>query len=196
MDKAAKEDSPIAEIAVLYSFIKAIDPGSVVREGEIGIVTRARGFMTQVNEMYEKAKEGTALSPKEKEDILKIGAALRDAYQKDYDNIVGSYSATLKALDAYMKKDNEGNIIEFTDPEALIKIADVSDIEITLENADAIAEELQTGKSTQPINMDKYVDLVIANPDVTYEEARAEVEKQGGDVAEFDRIYNERGGKK
>ena len=130
MAGSLKGDSPVAEVGVLYTFIRAIDPGSVVREGELAIFTAARGAMARVEELAGKAAEGTALTDDEKKEIAKIAKIMRDAYAEDYENIKAGVVAGLKAYGAYMRKDKDGNVIEITDPDTFMQLASFEDVNI------------------------------------------------------------------
>lgn len=51
------------DLTVIYSYIKALDPTSVVREGEINLTKAAESIPSNILRAYERAKEGRVMSP-------------------------------------------------------------------------------------------------------------------------------------
>ena len=130
MADATEGDSPVSEIAVLYTFIRAIDPGSVVREGELHIFTAARGFMARIGELKEKADEGTALTEDEIREIATIAQSMTETYKEDYDAMEATVKAGLEAHGAYMRKDKNGDVIAMTDPKTFMQMASFEDVNV------------------------------------------------------------------
>lgn len=59
----AKTDSPQGDIALVYGFMKMLDPGSVVREGEFATAENTGGIPERVRITYNKALNGERLTP-------------------------------------------------------------------------------------------------------------------------------------
>lgn len=57
---AKRGDGP-AQIALLYSFVRALDPNSVVREGEVALVRSGASLRQQAQAMYDKYLKGEAV---------------------------------------------------------------------------------------------------------------------------------------
>jgi hypothetical protein len=61
---AGKKDAS-ADIALVYSFMKMLDPGSVVRETEFATAQNAAGVPEQLRNQYNKVLSGEFLSPEQ-----------------------------------------------------------------------------------------------------------------------------------
>lgn len=66
----AKEDSGAGDLGMIFSYMKALDPQSVVREGEQVQVQRTGGIPDQIWNMYLQAKDGRRLSPEQKRNLI------------------------------------------------------------------------------------------------------------------------------
>ncbi|HXG44840.1 MAG TPA: hypothetical protein VNJ71_08815, partial [Gemmatimonadales bacterium] len=62
--------SPFGDMALLYSYIKLLDPNSAVREGEYATADQARSVPQQIVSMYNRAVAGELLLPERRRDIL------------------------------------------------------------------------------------------------------------------------------
>lgn len=63
--EAAKKGIPQAQIAMVFAFMKTLDPGSVVREGEYATAANAAGVPERVRNQYNKVVDGSFLSPEQ-----------------------------------------------------------------------------------------------------------------------------------
>ncbi len=70
IETAAKNPSPAGDIALVYGFMKVLDPGSVVREGEFATAQNAGSVPDSVRNMYNKALSGERLGEKVRTDFL------------------------------------------------------------------------------------------------------------------------------
>ncbi len=78
--KAAKEqDSAGGDLAFIFSYMKMLDPGSVVREGEFANAQNAAGVPDRIRNLYNKTIDGKRLNPEQREDFYNTANAL---YQK------------------------------------------------------------------------------------------------------------------
>lgn len=59
---AAKAGDGIAQVNLLYAFISAMDPGTAVREGEIGLVRSAGSLVQQAQGLLAKYGQGQAIT--------------------------------------------------------------------------------------------------------------------------------------
>lgn len=90
VQNAAADPSPAGDIALVYGFMKMMDPGSTVREGEFATAQNAGGVPQQIVSMYNKALNGQRLAPEIRADFLKKSKGL-------YDVQVGRYGALEKS---------------------------------------------------------------------------------------------------
>lgn len=78
--KSASEDPTAAgDLSVIYSYMKMLDPGSTVREGEFANAQNAAGIPTKIMNMYNKAATGERLSAQQRKDFLNQSKKLYDA---------------------------------------------------------------------------------------------------------------------
>lgn len=80
----SKSDSERAasDISLVFSFMKMLDPGSVVREGEFATAQNASNVPGRIRNAYNRALEGTLLNPEQRNGFV---AAARDAFQAESD---------------------------------------------------------------------------------------------------------------
>ena len=69
-------NTPATEIATLYQFVKMLDPGSVVREGEIGLTTAGMAYFDRLGLHYKKTAEGGVVTPKMKADLIRTARGI------------------------------------------------------------------------------------------------------------------------
>lgn len=74
----------VGDTATVYNFIKMLDPGSVVREGEVQLMDSARSLWAKLETIGRKATEGGMLGVGEKQKIRKLTADLLELYRKEY----------------------------------------------------------------------------------------------------------------
>lgn len=65
-----------ADVAVLYSFIKNLDPESVVREGEVALSQQAISAVQKLRNLGEKLEKGRMFTDQFKKDILEASEIL------------------------------------------------------------------------------------------------------------------------
>jgi hypothetical protein len=76
---ALKNPSPANDLAAATKFMKLLDPGSVVRESELGLAMAASPAYERVTTYYEKLKTGEKLTPSQREDFRKSAELLYKA---------------------------------------------------------------------------------------------------------------------
>jgi len=65
-----KNPSPFRDQAAIFSWMKILDPGSTVREGEYATVENARSAPEKVKGLYNKVLAGTILTPEQRTELL------------------------------------------------------------------------------------------------------------------------------
>jgi hypothetical protein len=71
MGKALKApDTPQGDLAIIYSFAKAMDPGSVVREGEMDMATATASLPQEYRAAALKLSEGKRLPPQVRQGLI------------------------------------------------------------------------------------------------------------------------------
>ena len=76
----------MSDIAIIFSFMKSLDPRSVVREGEFRCCERW-GLWDRITILEKKAKEGRFLSDDLKADIEEAVTALMQSYAGSYSDL-------------------------------------------------------------------------------------------------------------
>lgn len=80
------QGTPIGDVAGATKVMKLLDPGSVVRETELGIAMAAAGRMDRLNNYFTNMMTGQKLTPTQREDFKALSnelyAAAGDAYNK------------------------------------------------------------------------------------------------------------------
>ncbi len=71
---AANNPSPANDIALIFNFMKILDPTSVVREGEQATVSNARGVDETVRSLYNRVIAGEKLGPNQRLDLSSAAA--------------------------------------------------------------------------------------------------------------------------
>lgn len=82
----ASKDDAAGDISLIFGYMKMLDPGSVVREGEFATAQNSAGIPDQVRNMYNRALSGERLNPNQR-DMFKGQA------KSLYDKSAGEYSA-------------------------------------------------------------------------------------------------------
>jgi len=68
---AGQNDTAASDISLIYGYMKILDPGSVVREGEFATAQNAAGIPERIQAAYNKALTGERLAPSTKQDFLR-----------------------------------------------------------------------------------------------------------------------------
>jgi hypothetical protein len=92
------QGTPIGDVAGATKVMKLLDPGSVVRESELGIAMAAAGRMDRLQNYFTNMMTGQKLTPTQREDFKALSnelyAAAGDAYnkkRKEYEDFGTAY---------------------------------------------------------------------------------------------------------
>lgn len=92
VQNASSDPSAAGDLALIFNYMKMLDPGSVVREGEFANAQNAAGIPVQVRNMYNKAISGERLAPQQRGDFVKQAGGVYQA-QLDLQNQVNKQYA-------------------------------------------------------------------------------------------------------
>lgn len=81
---ALKQNSPAGDLAGATKLMKILDPGSVVRESELGMAMAASGLMDRVTNYADMIIKGTKLTPTQRKDFQALSDALLKESQGQY----------------------------------------------------------------------------------------------------------------
>jgi hypothetical protein len=63
----SSEDTAVGDLSLIFGYMKMLDPGSVVREGEFATAQNAAGVPERITNIYNKVATGQRLSPSQRE---------------------------------------------------------------------------------------------------------------------------------
>ena len=75
-----------SDMALVFSFMKILDPGSTVREGEFATARDAAGVPQRIINLYNNARDGTILSDTQRTDFLNQAESLFNSQRESTDN--------------------------------------------------------------------------------------------------------------
>ena len=93
---SATDPSAAGDLALIFNFMKVLDPGSVVREGEFATASNAGGVDDRVRNIYNRVIEGTRLTEKQRADFVDRARRLYSGAEDQYMNLAGQYSTFAK----------------------------------------------------------------------------------------------------
>ncbi len=98
MVEAAANPSPKGDLTMVYSFVKALDPESVVREGEISLLNANRSVPDSIKGYAQRLATGQSLLPKEREDLINQARTLTQTDYKRSRNDIQAYRENASRL--------------------------------------------------------------------------------------------------
>lgn len=133
--KETDPPSPASDMALIFGFMKLLDPTSTVREGEYATAQNATGIPGRVTNAYNKAIDGVILNIDQRNDFLGQSKKQYDARLGEYKELKTTYTKLAKRKGF----DPENVVLEFNIPEEA-----VSDKENLTNAATALAKQLAT----------------------------------------------------
>jgi hypothetical protein len=91
MEQAAKNPSAAGDLSLVFSFMKVLDPGSTVREGEFANAQNATGVPEAIRNQLNRVVSGERLNPAQRADFLEQARRFRDAYASDAAKVRDQY---------------------------------------------------------------------------------------------------------
>ena len=85
------QGTPIGDVAGATKIMKLLDPGSVVRESELGIAMAAAGRLDRLQNYFDNMISGQILTPTQREDFKKLSTELYAAAADGYNKKRGEY---------------------------------------------------------------------------------------------------------
>ena len=80
----ASQDNAAGDIALIFGYMKMLDPPSTVREGEFATAQNSGGIEDRIRNTYNKLLSGERLTPQQREQFKGQGAAVWQQYNKEY----------------------------------------------------------------------------------------------------------------
>jgi hypothetical protein len=91
INNALSNPSAANDLAAATKFMKLLDPGSVVRESELGMAMNATGAIDRVQNYFQKLQNGQVLNPEQRADFKKAAQLAFSAAQDTRDRTSGRY---------------------------------------------------------------------------------------------------------
>lgn len=89
--ESAKLASPAGDLAAATKVMKILDPGSVVRESELGLAMSASGLGDRISNYANMVVSGQKLTPTQRKDFLNLSEQLYNASANQYNTKRGEY---------------------------------------------------------------------------------------------------------
>lgn len=110
IQSSAKDPSAMGDLALIFNYMKMLDPGSVVRESEFANAENAAGVPERVRVQYNKLLEGQRLTTGMRADMLGKAGALHKGQMDRYNTTVERYRGYAKQYG--FNPDNIGSLRE------------------------------------------------------------------------------------
>jgi hypothetical protein len=92
VEAAAAQPSSAGDLSLIFNYMKVLDPGSTVREGEFATAEQATGVPNRILNMYNKILSGEKLSVPQRKDFVNQTKNLYKAQKLSFDQIQSKYS--------------------------------------------------------------------------------------------------------
>jgi hypothetical protein len=79
------------DIAAIFSYMKMLDPGSVVRDTEFATAQNAAGVPDQVRNLYNRVLSGARLNPQQRASMVESAAGVVVSRRDRYNNLANQY---------------------------------------------------------------------------------------------------------
>jgi len=109
---SAGDESGAADMSLIFNYMKMLDPGSTVREGEFATARDTAGIPTRIVNLYNKALSGAFLSKDQRMEFFGQAQKLYGAAKGRYDYTVNQYKDIAERQGL-----NGQNIFMQTDPQ-------------------------------------------------------------------------------
>lgn len=87
-----RQATAAGDMSMIFAYMKMLDPGSVVREGEFANAEKAGGLIDRATiNAYNKARDGTRLNDKQRADFIRQAQTIFDTRKARFDTISGEY---------------------------------------------------------------------------------------------------------
>jgi len=87
---SSKKPSAAGDLALIFNFMKLLDPGSTVREGEFANAQNAGGAFNRVGALYNNVKSGQRLTEEQRADFLSQTEGLYESQMSGADSQIAS----------------------------------------------------------------------------------------------------------
>lgn len=85
IQESAKDPSAAGDLALIFNYMKILDPGSVVREGEFATAQNAAGVPDRVKAQYNQIVDGQRLTENQRRDFLNQAKNVTRSQKDNFD---------------------------------------------------------------------------------------------------------------
>ena len=89
--------SPAGDLALIFNYMKVLDPGSTVREGEFAAAAKAGSFGTQIAALVSQIETGELLTEPQRADFADRATRLYSGAEQQYQSIADQYRSFAQA---------------------------------------------------------------------------------------------------
>jgi hypothetical protein len=101
---ASADPSPAGDLALIFAYMKMLDPGSTVREGEFANAQNSGGVPDRVKAMYNNVISGERLSKNIRDDFVDRSGRLYKQRENTQDKNISEFERLAKASDVNPKR--------------------------------------------------------------------------------------------
>lgn len=91
VQRAAADASPAGDLALIFGYMKTLDPASAVREGEFANAQNAAGVPDRIRNAYNKVISGERLNPQQRQEFVRNATSQYGAVKQRADAIREGY---------------------------------------------------------------------------------------------------------
>lgn len=91
IESLAGKPTAAGDISTVFSFMKILDPSSVVREAEYAVAARAAGVPDRIVNLIEKVQSGQFLTPSQRQDFVATARTIAATQRTFYENKLGQF---------------------------------------------------------------------------------------------------------
>jgi len=94
---ASSEDTAVGDLSLIFGYMKMLDPGSVVREGEFATAQNAAGIPDRIINVYNKVVTGERLTSDQRKSFVAQAEKLKSAAQGEVNKVKSEISSVARS---------------------------------------------------------------------------------------------------
>lgn len=95
---AGEDPSPAGDLALIFNYMKVLDPGSTVREGEFANAQNSGSVPDRIWAAYNSVLKGERLSPNQRGDFINRAARLYNSQAQLHTDLRGQYDSIAQSM--------------------------------------------------------------------------------------------------
>lgn len=139
-DIADAEPSAAGDLSLIFAYMKMLDPGSVVREGEQASASNAAGVPDRIRNTYNRLLTGEKLNPNQRQDFKTQSARIYRGARQDHNRRIATYEKRARAAkvpvemviadpDPSMADDTAPQMVKMRAPDGSVKEVPADQVE-------------------------------------------------------------------